>query len=271
MKKLTDAATDSDTINSLFLKRPVRVDFYFPPGKIDPKDIRLLMINDGQDLITMNFDKIISRSYLGEQIYPLLCVGIHCGEDRKNEYGTANILNYKGQGAKAALYSEFIFKELIPYFKKTYNIASFSEKSFCGFSLGGLSALDIVWNHPNEFSKVGVFSGSLWWRSVSKKDPAFSDEVHRIMHNEIKKGDYYPWLKFFFEAGTLDETADRNGNGIIDSIDDTLALIDELTKLGYDPSTDIHYMQISGGRHNVATWAQALPEFLKWGWGRRGK
>ena len=28
-------------------------------------------------------------------------------------------------------------------------------------------------------------------------------------------------MKFFFECGTEDETEDRNGNGIIDSIDDT--------------------------------------------------
>ena len=55
-------------------------------------------------------------------------------------------------------------------------VASFKEKSFCGFSLGGLSALDIVWNHPTEFTKVGVFSGSLWWRTVSQSDPSF-DEV----------------------------------------------------------------------------------------------
>ena len=268
MKRLTDTDTDAHSIDSLYLKRQVLVDFYFPPGKMDLNDIRLLMINDGQDLITMNFNKIISQLYREDRIYPLLCLGIHCGEDRKNEYGTANILNYKGQGAKAASYSNFIFEELIPYIKETYNIDTFSEKSFCGFSLGGLGALDIVWNHPKKFSKVGVFSGSLWWRSLSGTDPEFSDDLHRIMHNEIKKGDYYPWLKFFFEAGTLDETADRNGNGIIDSIDDTLALIDELSQKGYDTATDIHYLQISGGRHNVGTWAQAFPEFLKWGWGK---
>ncbi|MEO8961432.1 MAG: alpha/beta hydrolase-fold protein [Ginsengibacter sp.] len=269
MEKLTDTNTDAHSMDSLFLKRQVCVDFYFSPGKIDLNDVRLLLINDGQDLITMNFEKIIRQLYQEEQIYPLLCVGIHCGEDRKNEYGTANILNHKGQGAKAALYSNFIFNELIPFIKRTYNITTFSEKSFCGFSLGGLSALDIVWNHPKKFSKVGVFSGSLWWRSLSENDPAFSDEVHRIMHNEIKKGDYYPWLKFFFEAGTLDEAADRNGNGIIDSIDDTLSLIDELSQKGYDTATDIHYLQISGGRHNVGTWALAFPEFLKWGWRKR--
>ncbi|MEO8416960.1 MAG: esterase, partial [Ginsengibacter sp.] len=76
-----------------------------------------------------------------------------------------------------------------------------------------------------------------------------------------------PWLKFFFETGTLDETADRNNNGIIDSIDDTLSLIEELVTKGYNPSGDIRYLEIKDGRHDVATWGRAFPEFLKWGWG----
>ena len=89
------------------------------------------------------------------------------------------------------------------------------------------------------------------------------------MHNQIRNGIYVPWLKFFFETGTLDETADRNKNGIIDSIDDTLSLIEELVKKGYDPAEDIRYLEIKDGRHDVETWGRAFPEFLKWGWGSK--
>jgi len=256
------------SINSLFLKRKVRVDFYWPPGGIDINEIRLLLINDGQDLLTMNFDTILNSLYAEKQILPLLCVGIHCGGDRKDEYGTIGVLNDKGQGSKAKSYSRFILEELIPFISEEYSITSFKEKSFCGFSLGGLSALDIVWDHAKEFSKVGVFSGSLWWRTLSQDDPEFTEEKHRIMHNKVRNGNYYPWLKFFFEAGTQDETSDRNNNGIIDSIDDTLSLIDELVQKGYDRTTDIHYMEIRNGKHDVTTWGRAFPDFLKWGWGK---
>ena len=134
----------------------------------------------------------------------------------------------RDEAQKRLLYQQFIFETLLPFTKKTYPLFSFKEKSFCGFSLGGLNALDIVWNHPKEFSKAGIFSGSLWWRNVSQDDPAFDERNHRIMHNQIRNEMYAPWLKFFFETGTLDETADRNNNGIIDSIDDTLSLIEEL-------------------------------------------
>ncbi|MGN6530475.1 MAG: alpha/beta hydrolase, partial [Ginsengibacter sp.] len=210
----TGTSVKTQIIASAFLEREVRVDFYFP-GRKKLNECELLLINDGQDLISMNFEDILN--HVSDKITPLLCAGIHCGSDRKNEYGTSNILNDKAEGAKAKLYTRFIFDELLPFIKNEYKILSFKQKSFCGFSLGGLSALDIVWNHPNEFSKVGVFSGALWWRTVAQDDPEFSEEKHRIIHNEIKNGGYYPWLKFFFETGTLDETADRNNNGIIDS------------------------------------------------------
>ena len=253
-------------ISSIFLKREVLIDFYLPPSK-NPGNCNLLLINDGQDLITMDFKSILNKLYEGGKLQPLLCVGIHCGPDRKNEYGTAKVLNDLGQGAKAALYTRFVIEELIPFTRKKFKTSTFKEKSFCGFSLGGLSALDIVWNNSSEFSKVGVFSGSFWWRSVSQTDAAFDENKHRIIHNEIKNGNFYPWLKFFFETGTLDETADRNNNGIIDSIDDTMALIGELKKKGYDAEKDIRYLELIDGRHNVMTWGRAFPEFLKWGWG----
>jgi enterochelin esterase-like enzyme len=263
----TEIRIQQQNLHSAFLKREVLVDFYLPTFITNLSGCNVLLINDGQDLITMDFKNILHKLYVAGEIRPLLCIGIHCGADRKNEYGTANALNDKGLGVKAALYTRFVMEELLPFTKKTFRISSFGEKSFCGFSLGGLSALDIVWNHADEFSKVGVFSGALWWRSVSQDDPQFDENKHRIIHNQIRNGNFYPWLKFFFETGALDETADRNNNGIIDSIDDTLALIDELIKKGYDAEKDVYYLQLEKGKHDITTWGRAFPEFLKWAFG----
>ena len=87
------------------------------------------------------------------------------------------------------------------------------------------------------------------------------------MHKQIKKGPYRPGLKFFFECGACDESADRNNNGIIDSIDDTLDLIKELKQKGYSDA-DIEYLELADGRHDVSTWGRAFPYFLQWGWGK---
>jgi len=265
-EKLFDVKVEKHLLHSHFLKRDVKVDAYLPNVSITD-GISLLLINDGQDLVTMQFEKILHNLYYYHAIKPILCIGMHCSEDRKNEYGTAKILDYKGRGAKAALYSRFVMDELIPFVRTTYAINSFSEKSFAGFSLGALSAMDIVWNHPHEFVKTGAFSGSFWWRDKAQEDEDFDENFHRIMHKQVRNGGFYPWLQFFFEVGTQDETADRNNNGIIDAIDDTISLIDELKTKGY-PDGAIKYLELQDGRHDVPTWARAFPDFLRWGWSK---
>lgn len=59
---------------------------------------------------------------------------------------------------------------------------------------------------------------------------------------------------------------DRNKNGVIDSIDDTIDLMRELIILGYREGKNIHYLQMPDGKHDVASWGRAMPEFFKWGW-----
>ena len=256
---------ENHIISSNFLKRKVIIDCYVPLSVAAPADMSLLLINDGQDLVTMDFAKIIDKLY--SSITPLFCVGIHCGVDRKNEYATAKMLDYKGRGTMAALYTRFIFEELLPYIRTTYVLPNFKDKSYAGFSLGGLSAMDIVWNNAVEFSKVGIFSGSFWWRTKSQDDATFNEATDRIMHKQVREGGNYPWLKYFFEVGTQDETADRNNNGIIDAIDDTVSLIEELKMKGHS-NKDIKYLELQDGQHNVPTWARAFPDFLTWGWGK---
>jgi len=264
LENLTAIIIENHSIYSEYLKRDVKVDCYIPAIPGLSFNISLLLINDGQDLPKMPFDEMLDGLISTGKIEPVFCVGLHCSVDRKNEYGTAKVLDYKGRGAKALQYHFFVMQELLPFLRKTYHIYSFKDKSFAGFSLGGLSALDIVWNHPEEFVFAGVFSGSLWWRDKDQEDEDFDEDTDRIMHRQVREGDYRPWLKFFFEVGTLDESGDRNNNGIIDSIDDTLGLIEELTKKGYDPETDIRYLELQDGHHDVPTWAKAFPVFLEW-------
>jgi enterochelin esterase-like enzyme len=259
------SVVEKHIIKSKYLKREVKVDCYLPLHVSNPSQMSLLLINDGQDLVTMNFNHIIQNLYQQNAITPLLCVAMHCGPDRKQEYGTARITDYLGRGIKAPLHQRFVFEEVMPLVKKTYLIPQVKEIAYAGFSLGGLSAIDMVWQYPEVFSKVGVFSGSFWWRDKAQEDADFDENKHRIMHRQVREGKYQPGMKFFFEVGTKDETADRNNNGIIDAIDDTVSLIDELKKKGYTDA-DISYLELQDGRHDVPTWAQAFPDFLKWGW-----
>jgi enterochelin esterase-like enzyme len=268
IEKRTNILRESMHLRSVHLRRTVQVDIYLPDGFSDMRDVSLLLINDGQDLGQLGLAALLDDLYSRGAIAPLLCAGIYAGADRKMEYGTTRQFDYRGWGSRADAYTRFVFEELIPAIRRRYRVSEFREKAFAGFSLGALSAMDIVWNHPREFSFAGLFSGSFWWRKKDKNDPTFDENNDRIMHGEVRDGGYYPWLKFFFECGTEDEMEDRNRNGVIDSIDDTKDLIGELEMKGYEAGRNIRYLEIEGGRHDVATWARAMPEFLLWGWGK---
>ena len=264
---LSNLVVEQKAIASTYLKRYVIVDCYLPKNIPSPGDLSLLLINDGQDLEELRFSSILNQMITENEITPLLCVGIYAGKDRKNEYGTAKILDYEGRGAKALAFNQFLLEELLPFIHSQYGIEQFRQKAIAGFSLGGLTALDVTWSYPDVFSLAGVFSGSLWWRTKVLDDD-YDDDRDRIMHQQLRKGEYYPGLRFYFTTGSLDETADRNNNGIIDSIDDTMDLIKELKKLGYESEHEIKYINYEDGRHDIKTWGRAMPGFLLWGWGR---
>jgi predicted alpha/beta superfamily hydrolase len=262
----TSIKVETNIITSIYLERDVTYDCYLPKDIVNTSDLSLLLINDGQELPKFSFEIMLNNLLVANEISPLFCVGIYCGPNRKQEYGTAYSSDFDNRGNKAGLYSKFILDELLPAIRKKYNTPNFKEKSFAGFSLGALSALDIVWNYASEFSKVGIFSGSLWWRRKAYDD-GYNDETDRLMHLQIRYGTLSPWLQFFIQTGLLDEKADRNNNGIIDSIDDALDLIVELKAKGYT-NNHIKYLEMPDGKHDVESWGKAFPDFLKWGWGK---
>lgn len=256
------------TYYSNYLDREVKLDAYLPQNIEDPTTVTLLLINDGQDMERLGFTQILEDLAAAGEIEPVLAVGIHCNENRRLEYGTADVLDCKQRGSRARYHRRFVLEELIPYIYQQYHPASFKEIAFAGFSLGGLSAMDIAWKHPEIFSKVGIFSGSFWWR-LRDLDEGYVEETDRIMHLLVREGNFAPQLRFFFQTGAMDETADRNNNGIIDSIDDTRGLITELEKKGYNQPQHIEYLELADGHHDIPTWSRAMPHFLKWGWGKK--
>jgi enterochelin esterase-like enzyme len=256
--------TEEWTLPSAYLAREVTCVIYQPEIEVTLEPLHLLLINDGQDLAPMHFDQILARMYRKEQIYPVLTVGIKAG-NRLEEFGISGKADYKGRGAQATAYRQFITEELLPALHYKYEQPEFASYTVAGFSLGALSAFDIAWHHPYIFSRVGGFSGSFWWRSkeATPKNP----DKHRIAHKLIRSTNQIPALQFWLQAGTQDEKSDRNQNGIIDSIDDTTSLIQELYRKGYKRDI-IKYLELIGGKHDIPTWARIMPNFLCWAFGK---
>ncbi len=189
-------------------------------------------------------------------------VAIHAG-DRMQEYGTAAMPDYKNRGSKARAYSNFITKELLPFIQMRGKCSKAAiDTAIAGFSLGGLSAMDIAWHYPHLFGKVGVFSGSFWWHQHDLPDDQIDQD--RIMHRLVAQTERCSALKMWFQTGTKDEESDRNNNGIIDAIDDTMDLIRVLETKGYKRKVDIRYVEVEGGRHDTDTWAWVLSDFMTW-------
>ncbi len=252
-------------MQSTLLARDVSYDVYLPPGYQPQKAAKLplVLFNDGQDLPRMDFLALLENWFADSQNQAFLAVGIHCNARRIREYGTVQQTDYKGRGDLAPQYTQFILEEFLPHFRSQFKCSQRPKDTvFAGFSLGGLSAMDIVWAHPEVFGAAGVFSGALWWRStdVIPDDP----DADRIMHEIVQKTTQIDKKqRFWFQCGTLDEEDDRNNNGIIDSIDDTLDLLRVLRDKGI-PDKNLRYLEIKDGRHEPRTWGEAMPDFLRW-------
>jgi enterochelin esterase-like enzyme len=248
------------------LGRDVDVELFYPP-QTPGTPLRLLILNDGQDSRAVKLKSALERLSAEASLPGILVAAVWAG-DRMQEYGVSLRSDYQGRGSKAKSYSRFVTAELIPFLQNRFSIDRLpAHRAIAGYSLGGLSALDIAWNHPEIFGRVGVFSGSFWWRKRDSSSFFYSDHRDRLMHREVRNGKFKPGLKFWLQTGTRDEHWDRNKNNVIDSIDDTLDLVVELTKKGYRPFHDIHYVEIKDGEHNHATWAKLMPDFLKWAFG----
>lgn len=248
--------TASELLFSKHLNRSVRIDLYLPNAA--DRVWSLLLLNDGQDGPALKLEQAHKEI---NATTPVMIVGIHAG-DRMAEYGTAGQLSDSGLGKQSGAYQDFILKELLPDLHRRYPISARPERvGIAGCSLGGLSAIDLAWSRPKVFGIAGVFSGSLWWR-----DQAYNQQkpdANRVMHKRVSSGAKRK-QRIWLMAGTADEDSDRNQNGIIDAIDDTLQLIDLLKDKVNQPEQNICYLEVIDGEHNPATWAKVMPEFLKW-------
>jgi len=254
--------TDDD-LYSRHLQHSLKLHILHTPPPSDRSQYNLLIINDGQDLEKLRVKESMDSLYKAGKILPLVVIGVEAG-DRMKEYGVTDKPDYLGRGWRAGFYDAFINDELYPYAKKNSGVRKFQSVVIAGCSMGGLSAFDIAWNHPDKISKVGVFSGSFWWRDKASEDSSYSDEKNRIMITKLKASRKKPGLQYWFYAGAAEEKGDRDKDSIIDVIDDTKDIIALLEKKNVVVPEGLVYRELPAGIHEYSSWSEVFPEFLVW-------
>lgn len=252
-------------ITSLYLGNSRDLTIYLPPDyQASPeRRFKVLYSNDGQDLPEMALEQYLNGFYAAGSMEQIIVVGIPANDNRLYEYGTGPIKDADGLGASAQAYLFFLFKEVIPAIEGKYRtLPGPQNTAFMGWSLGGLTAFYAAWQHPDVFGIVGVFSGSFWWRT--NVDNLQSLLASRVAQKMVRDSTNRPALRMWFSAGTNEDPNDRDKNGVIDMVQDTTDLLDELNKKGYQSGVDYKYVQIEGGTHDQATWSSVLPDFLQW-------
>jgi hypothetical protein len=121
-----------------YLNREVLFDVYRTDNSYEGLPMNLLLVNDGQDLLTMPFHQLLQQTAADHSIQPLMVIGIHCGNERKQEYGIAYSADYMARGAKAGLYTKFILDELLPFIRKRFQIPNSVKSAFLVPLCGGV-------------------------------------------------------------------------------------------------------------------------------------
>lgn len=244
---------------SLFLRRFVQIEVFLPSSyhKTKQKRYPVMYFNDGQEADAL----LLSEAVKNAKTHAPIIIAIRAA-NRLQEFGLARYPDFAGRGSRAANYHRFVVTELMPVINWHFRTrVGPAHTAAAGLSLGGLAAFDLAWLHPYIFGHAGVLSGSFWWRGRDLKN-GYTDN-DRLAHRQIENTPEPPPLNIWLQTGTADETTDRNKNGIIDSIDDTLDLIKVLEAKGFEKNKNIHYLEVEGGTHHPDTWKEVLPSMIE--------
>lgn len=255
--------------------RNMQIDVILPPGYSPEVKQRYasLYINDGQDASAVALKLTLQRLYAERRIGPVIVVAVSTLPDRMAIYGFSERskqrslpaqTRYGPVGAEAHAYSDWLVGSLVPFIDRRYRTTPKPQaRTILGWSLGAASAFNIGWNYPDAFGRVGGFSPS-FWLSAGPGDASRRLALRLIADSPMPKR-----FAVYLAAGSAEETDDRDGDGVIDVLDDAQDVIDALSSKAQQAghSTrhhDFSLTRLENGRHDQASWQLLLPGFLQW-------
>ena len=276
----------------------LRVRVLFPPG-YDPQaaiGYATLYVNDGQDAEALRLRETLDALAADGSIRAPLVIAVDMPPERMAAYGWSDpkagrslpaTTRHGAVGRDAHAYAEWLAGRLVPAIDGRYRTRAHpSARAILGWSLGGAQALNMGWHYSDTFSHVGAFSPSLWLGDAPADADADARLRARIGQRTIDAGAYHPGSRWFLAVGTTEETDDRDGDGLIDVIDDARDLLEGwrvegeveprakgLRQLGHSVNldhagapdrADAALYVLEDGVHRQESWAAMLPVFLRW-------
>ena len=256
------------TLTSKNLEGAQRIIQVYLPGGYDQNPTRrypVLYVFDGQQLPEIGFEGLLNQLTSASQVNPFIVVAVFSteGDLRREELGTGSTLNMFGWGTSSEAFNQFLVTELVPKINSTYHtLAGPQNTGVMGWSLGGLTAFYVAWQYPQIFGIVGAFSPSFWWRTPSQPG---EELAARVIPNLVRDSAARPGLRMWFEAGTKElPYSDIDNNGVEDMIQDVQDVMSLLGQKGYQNGSDMVYVEVEGGQHELSTWETVMPDFLKY-------
>jgi predicted alpha/beta superfamily hydrolase len=231
------------------LNRYRRIWAYLPPDydSLTSKRYPVIYMHDAQNL----FDNLTafagewevdeSMNSLFQQGDPgAIVIGINNGgSQRLNEYSPW--VNAQYGGGQGADYVDFIVQTLKPYIDQNFRTDSTRlGTAIWGSSMGGLISQYAAMEHQSVFSKVGVFSPSLWFSS------AVYSQVSSI-------GKQFP-MKFYILAG-----AQESAN----MVNQVTQLKNDLLANGFT-AAEVELVVKADGQHSEWFWRREFKPAYQW-------
>lgn len=243
--------------NILGNRRPVWV--WLPPGYRTDRRRRypVLYMHDGQNCFdaATSFagewcaDETADRLIRAGEIPPIIIVAVaNAGEARAAEYTSSVDPKMNLGGGRADDYTAFLLDELKPVIDRRFRTLPGRETTgVAGSSLGGLISMHIAATRPEAVGLCAALSPSLWW---NRKAP-----LKEIAANP----GWTARCRFWFDMGTAEQAPDGSG----ERVSDTRKLARILRKAGRREGQHFQYLEIPGGQHNEAAWADRFDQVLK--------
>lgn len=288
------AADTVELPSTAFAPQSFHITVYLPPGyDAGHRRYPVVYANDGQDMQAVGLVPTLARLEATHEIEPVIVVAVNALPDRLGTYGLSDRARARSVvggsrfgaiGLSAQAYSQWLAQSLVPWVDAHYRThREPTGRAVLGWSLGALNAFNLGWNYPDLFGTVGAFSPSFW--VAGDRADAASVQHSRLALRMVERGPRRDGVRWWFSIGTGEETSDRDGDGVIDAVDDLHDLVDGwrdaqgmshrgLRQWGYavvegdaahpPAGGQVALEVVDGAQHNQVAWAKVLPDFLRW-------